>query len=235
MKEKKKVALVAHDNMKRDLAEWVDWNWEILLRHHLVCTGTTGKMVTRTLTERGGAEEISHFDITLLKSGPLGGDQQLGSMIADGEISALIFFWDPMSAQPHDVDVKALLRIATLYNVLVGRFPDLVAALRARRLPARGEGLHLLHRAGVEVAVHGTPMQKGVDRPSFSFAARGEPPSSFSEALRSTARVLSAVRRRSMRGPYPLVPVALPEANCLQFGEGVLAYNRIFSLSLTVS
>ena len=86
MKEKKKVALVAHDNMKRDLAEWVDWNWEILLRHHLVCTGTTGKMVTRTL-------------------------------IADGEISALIFFWDPMSAQPHDVDVKALLRIATLYNV----------------------------------------------------------------------------------------------------------------------
>lgn len=117
MKEKKKVALVAHDNMKRDLAEWVDWNWEILLRHHLVCTGTTGKMVTRTLTERGGAGEISHFDITLLKSGPLGGDQQLGSMIADGEISALIFFWDPMSAQPHDVDVKALLRIATLYNV----------------------------------------------------------------------------------------------------------------------
>ena len=117
MKEKKKVALVAHDNMKRDLAEWVDWNWEILLRHHLVCTGTTGKMVTRTLTERGGAEEISHFDITLLKSCPLGGDQQLGSMIADGEISALIFFWDPMSAQPHDVDVKALLRIATLYNV----------------------------------------------------------------------------------------------------------------------
>ncbi len=117
MKEKKKVALVAHDNMKRDLAEWVDWNWEILLRHHLVCTGTTGKMVTRTLLERGGEEEVSHFDITLLKSGPLGGDQQLGSLIADGEISALIFFWDPMSAQPHDVDVKALLRIATLYNV----------------------------------------------------------------------------------------------------------------------
>ena len=66
--EIKALALVAHDNMKRDLAEWVDWNWEILLRHHLVCTGTTGKMVTRTLTERGGAEEISHFDITLLKS-----------------------------------------------------------------------------------------------------------------------------------------------------------------------
>ena len=67
MERKTKVlALVAHDNMKRDLAEWVDWNWEILLRHHLVCTGTTGKMVTRTLTERGGAVEISLFDITLL-------------------------------------------------------------------------------------------------------------------------------------------------------------------------
>ena len=122
MKEKKKVALVAHDNMKRDLAEWVDWNWEILLRHHLVCTGTTGKMVEKTLRDHreeheDETEEKPELKITLLKSGPLGGDQQLGSMIADGEISALIFFWDPMSAQPHDVDVKALLRIATLYNV----------------------------------------------------------------------------------------------------------------------
>ena len=117
METKKKVALVAHDNMKRDLAEWVDWNWEILLRHRLVCTGTTGKMVRRTLMERGADGDILRDDITLLKSGPLGGDQQLGSLIADGGISALIFFWDPMSAQPHDVDVKALLRIATLYNV----------------------------------------------------------------------------------------------------------------------
>ena len=152
--------------MKRDLAEWVDWNWEILLRHHLVCTGTTGKMVTRTLTERGGAEEISHFDITLLKSGPLGGDQQLGSMIADGEISAR------RGREGAAAHCDALQR-PDGDQPLVGRFPDLVAALRARRLPARGEGLHLLHRAGVEVAVHGTPMQKGVDRPSFSFAARG--------------------------------------------------------------
>ena len=111
----KVLALVAHDNMKRDLAEWVDWNSRNLSRHHLVCTGTTGKMVEKTL--RDHREEISHFDITLLKSGPLGGDQQLGSLIADGKINALIFFWDPMSAQPHDVDVKALLRLATLYNV----------------------------------------------------------------------------------------------------------------------
>ena len=115
---KKKIALVAHDNMKRDLAAWVDWNWEILLKHHLICTGTTGKMVERTLRDRR-KEELKEeaLDVTLLKSGPLGGDQQLGAMIAEGKIEALIFFWDPMQAQPHDVDVKALLRLATLYNV----------------------------------------------------------------------------------------------------------------------
>lgn len=123
----KKVALVAHDFMKKDLAEWVDWNSSILSNHSLVCTGTTGKMVEKTLldhrtrlaakaTNGETVEELS-LDITLLKSGPLGGDQQLGSMIANGQISALVFFWDPMSAQPHDVDVKALLRLATLYNV----------------------------------------------------------------------------------------------------------------------
>lgn len=110
------IALVAHDNMKRDLAEWVDWNWEKLLRHHIVCTGTTGKMVAATLREHYGEEEIE-TEITFLKSGPLGGDQQLGSLIACSQIDMLIFFWDPMSAQPHDVDVKALLRLATLYNV----------------------------------------------------------------------------------------------------------------------
>ncbi len=122
----KRVALVAHDNMKSDLAEWVDWNTTILSTHKLVCTGTTGKMVEKTIVNnqiekkhRDGepSKTLAPLDITLLKSGPLGGDQQLGSMIADGEISALIFFWDPMSAQPHDVDVKALLRLATLYNV----------------------------------------------------------------------------------------------------------------------
>lgn len=116
MEKKKRVALVAHDNMKQDLAQWVDWNREALLTHHLICTGTTGKMVTNTLMDHRGNLNGS-FDITMLKSGPLGGDQQLGAMIAEGRIEALIFFWDPMQAQPHDVDVKALLRLATLYNV----------------------------------------------------------------------------------------------------------------------
>ena len=113
------IALVAHDNMKRDLAEWVDWNWEKLLRHHLTCTGTTGKMVAATLKSRRGESEDIESEITFLKSGPLGGDQQLGSLIADSKIDMLIFFWDPMSAQPHDVDVKALLRVATLYLSLI--------------------------------------------------------------------------------------------------------------------
>ena len=118
MKTRMTIALVAHDNMKRDLAEWVAWNWESLLTHRLVCTGTTGRIVAETLMARRSKEAANaRFDITMLTSGPLGGDQQLGAMIAGGEIDMLIFFWDPMSAQPHDVDVKALLRLATLYNV----------------------------------------------------------------------------------------------------------------------
>lgn len=114
--KKKSIALVAHDNMKRELAEWVDWNSGILLNHHLYCTGTTGKMVAKTLMAKGTSEH-GRFDITLLKSGPLGGDQQLGAMVAEGNIDIMIFFWDPMTTQPHDVDVKALLRLATVYNV----------------------------------------------------------------------------------------------------------------------
>ena len=118
MERRLTVALVAHDAMKRDLAEWVAWNWEKLLTHRLICTGTTGRIVAETLMERRGKNAANtRFDITMLKSGPLGGDQQLGAMIANNEIDVLIFFWDPMSAQPHDVDVKALLRLATLYNV----------------------------------------------------------------------------------------------------------------------
>ncbi len=119
MKKEKMMALVAHDHMKHDLAEWVKENCEKLSRHKIVCTGTTGKIVEETLrsNRQNNSEEEVILDITRLKSGPLGGDQQLGALIAEEKISALIFFWDPMAAQPHDVDVKALLRIATLYNV----------------------------------------------------------------------------------------------------------------------
>ena len=117
MKQTKTIALVAHDNRKSDMVEWVEWNWHKLLRHKLVCTGTTGKLVEEALNRMHSEEAKNHISIIKLKSGPLGGDQQLGSMIADGNIDILIFFWDPMQAQPHDVDVKALLRIASVYNI----------------------------------------------------------------------------------------------------------------------
>jgi methylglyoxal synthase len=114
----KTIGLVAHDNRKRDLAEWVAYNYGTLSPHHIVCTGTTGRLIEETLarraSEEGGPEPRP---IMKLRSGPLGGDQQLGAMIAENRIDALIFFWDPMEPQPHDVDVKALLRIAVVYNV----------------------------------------------------------------------------------------------------------------------
>ncbi len=120
MLAKKRIALVAHDNRKMDLVGWVEFNWRSLLRHDLVCTGTTGKLVAETIerkrTTEGGAT-APKANIKLLKSGPLGGDQQLGASIAEGDIDLVIFFWDPMSPQPHDVDVKALLRIAVVYNI----------------------------------------------------------------------------------------------------------------------
>ncbi len=116
MNKYKTIALVAHDNRKRDLVEWVEWNWAKLLKHKLICTGTTGRLVEEALTKMK-KDAGDHLQLTRLKSGPLGGDQQLGAMIAEGKIDVLIFFWDPMQAQPHDVDVKALLRIATVYNI----------------------------------------------------------------------------------------------------------------------
>jgi len=113
MDKVKTVALVAHDNRKADLIEWVDYNAAKLAKHHLICTGTTGRMVEDALSNK----KESPQSIQKLKSGPLGGDQQLGALAAEGKIDILIFFWDPMAAQPHDVDVKALLRITVLYNV----------------------------------------------------------------------------------------------------------------------
>jgi len=115
----KNIGLVAHDNRKRDLIEWVEWNYKMLLEHHLICTGTTGRKVQETLERKMAADKspAQLKEITLLKSGPLGGDQQLGAMVTEGKVDILIFFWDPMEPHPHDVDVKALLRIAVVYNI----------------------------------------------------------------------------------------------------------------------
>lgn len=106
---RKTVALVAHDNKKPDLIEWAIYNKTTLAKHNLVATGTTGKLL----------EEALDRPVKKCLSGPLGGDQQIGSMIAQGEIDVLIFFWDPMEAQPHDSDVKALLRLCVTWNIIM--------------------------------------------------------------------------------------------------------------------
>lgn len=112
----KTIGLVAHDNRKQDLLNWVTTHSDYLVKQRLICTGTTGALVEKTLLECR-PDMKDKLDITKLKSGPLGGDQQLGARITDGLIDALIFLWDPMQQQPHDVDIKALLRITVLYNV----------------------------------------------------------------------------------------------------------------------
>ena len=119
MEKIKNLALVAHDNRKADLIEWVGKNYESIMHHKLICTGTTGALIEESLKKKLSKAKEGNLSktITKLKSGPLGGDQQLGSLIVDGKVDAVIFLWDPMQAQPHDVDVKALLRIAVVYNV----------------------------------------------------------------------------------------------------------------------
>jgi len=119
MVKPKNIALVAHDNCKKDLVEWVQWNWEILKDHKIICTGTTGRMVAEALASRMEKDKSKAVSIKRLKSGPFGGDQQMGAMIAEGKIDILIFFWDPMEPHPHEVDVKALERISVLYNIPV--------------------------------------------------------------------------------------------------------------------
>ena len=105
--KEKKIALIAHDNKKKYLIEWATYNKKALAKHKLVATGTTGKLI----------EEALHRKITKVLSGPLGGDQQIGSIIASGDIDMVFFFFDPMEAQPHDSDVKALLRLVVAWNL----------------------------------------------------------------------------------------------------------------------
>jgi methylglyoxal synthase len=117
MEKIKRIALVAHDNRKKDLIEWAEWNYEILIHHKLISTGTTGRLVEKAIKKRLSDKDANNFEIMKLKSGPLGGDQQLGAMIAEDKVDLIIFLWDPMQPHPHDVDVKALLRISVLYNI----------------------------------------------------------------------------------------------------------------------
>lgn len=105
----KQIALVAHDKKKDELIEWALKNKEILKNHHLIATGSTGKLL----------EEKLGLPVTKLLSGPLGGDQQIGSLVAEGKLDFLVFFWDPLEAQAHDSDVKALQRLAVAWNILL--------------------------------------------------------------------------------------------------------------------
>ncbi|MDL2263596.1 methylglyoxal synthase [Synergistaceae bacterium OttesenSCG-928-I11] len=112
----KKIGLVAHDALKGEMLEWVMENAETLAPHSLVCTGTTGRLIGELFEANFPALSP---DIRIMKSGPLGGDMQIGALIADGGLDVLVFFVDPMSMQPHDADIRALLRICNVYNTVL--------------------------------------------------------------------------------------------------------------------
>jgi methylglyoxal synthase len=104
---KKRIALIAHDNKKRELVEWVKYNQQVMMNSVVFATGTTGRLL----------EQEVGISVTRLQSGPLGGDQQIGALIAEGNVDILIFFWDPLEPLPHDPDIKALLRLAVVWNI----------------------------------------------------------------------------------------------------------------------
>ena len=130
----KRIALVAHDNMKREMLEWATEHKDELKRHTLIATGSTGKLIA----------DSTGLVIERMRSGPLGGDQQIGARISDGGIDVLLFFWDPLEPQPHDPDIRALLRIAVVWNIPVAcnrasadfiLSSPLVGAIYQRRVP----------------------------------------------------------------------------------------------------
>ena len=154
VRQTKKIALVAHDNKKYDLLEWGAFNRDLLAQHELYATATTGKLLRQELD----------LDVITLQSGPLGGDQQIGGKIAEGDIDFLIFFWDPLKPMPHDPDVKALLRIAVVWNIPVACnrasadfmiSSPLMSAEYQRRLPEYEEPDDQRKGDRVESVMHG--------------------------------------------------------------------------------
>lgn len=114
-----RIALIAHDNCKKDIVEWAVHNYKVLIHQDMYCTGTTGRLIREALAERVSKSGDTKSDprVTCLKSGPLGGDQQIGAMIANDELDIVIFFTDSLTSQPHDTDIKSLQRLASMYNI----------------------------------------------------------------------------------------------------------------------